>query len=47
MNRNITYLLVGSVIAISAMVTYKIIKLKKKEEIRNWFEAVLVGPEDI
>ena len=46
MNRNITYLLVGSVITISALITYKIIKSKKKEEIRDWFEAILVGPED-
>ncbi len=45
MNKNITYLLVGTVITITALVTYKIVKSRNREEIRDFFEAILVGPE--
>lgn len=45
MNKSITWILVGSVITISALVTYKIVKNRKKEDIIDWFEAVLVGED--
>ena len=45
MNRNIAWILVGSVVTISALITYKIVKNKRKDEIIDWFEAVLVGED--